>query len=39
MTGRSVANSLAVNLGGAAVLVVAAYGAGWFKSNPWKRAS
>ncbi|MHA6347427.1 OpgC family protein [Roseivivax sp. CAU 1761] len=28
----------AVNLGGAALLVAAAYGAGWFKSQPWRRA-
>ena len=39
MTGRGTLNALLVNLGGAAVLVAAAYGAGWFKSNPWKRVN
>ena len=37
LTGRSVGPTLLVNLGGAAVLVAVAYGAGWFKSQPWKR--
>ena len=37
LTGRSVGTTLLVNLGGAAVLVAVAYGAGWFKSQPWKR--
>lgn len=38
LTGRSTATTLLVNLGGALVLVGVAYFAGWFKSNPWKRA-
>jgi hypothetical protein len=37
LAGRDTATTLLVNLGGAAVLVAAAYGAGWFKSHPWKR--
>jgi len=37
LAGRDTLTSLLVNLGGAALLVAAAYGAGWFKSNPWKR--
>ncbi|MEH6831907.1 MAG: OpgC domain-containing protein [Sulfitobacter sp.] len=36
MIGRSTATSLLVNLGGAIFLVATAYGAGWFKSQPWK---
>jgi hypothetical protein len=37
LTGRSTSNTLLVNLGGAILLVATAYGAGWFKSQPWKR--
>ena len=37
LTGRSTANTLLVNLCGAIVLIATAYGAGWFKSQPWKR--
>ncbi|WP_298860535.1 OpgC family protein [uncultured Sulfitobacter sp.] len=36
MIGRTTATTLLVNLGGAIILVVTAYGAGWFKSQPWK---
>ncbi|WP_299561540.1 OpgC domain-containing protein [uncultured Sulfitobacter sp.] len=36
LTGRSTATVVLVNLGGALVLVAVAYGAGWFKSQPWK---
>lgn len=36
MTGRSIATVLLVNLAGALVLVATAYGAGWFKSQPWR---
>ena len=39
LTGRTTATTLLVNLGGAIILVATAYGAGWFKSNPWKRAN
>ena len=35
-TGREVGTTLLVNLGGAAIMVAAAYGAGWFKSQPWR---
>lgn len=34
--GRDTATSLLVNLAGGAVLVIVAYGAGWFKSQPWR---
>jgi len=37
LTGREVATVLMVNLGGAAILVATAYGAGWFKSQPWRK--
>lgn len=39
--GREVIVTLAVNLVGCALLIAVAYGAGWFKSQPWrqKRAS
>ncbi|QUJ76933.1 OpgC domain-containing protein [Sulfitobacter albidus] len=36
MLGRDTVTTLLVNLAGAAVLVAVAYGAGWFKSTPWK---
>ncbi|MDF3415758.1 OpgC domain-containing protein [Sulfitobacter sp. M57] len=36
VTGRSIAMTLLVNLFGFAVLIAAAYGAGWFKSQPWR---
>ncbi len=36
LTGRTTGIALLVNLGGALVLVAVAYGAGWFKSQPWK---
>lgn len=39
LTSRSTGNTLLVNLIGAIVLVATAYGAGWFKSHPWKRAA
>ncbi|MEM6276976.1 MAG: OpgC domain-containing protein [Pseudomonadota bacterium] len=35
--GRSYTTMAIVNLFGCAVLVAVAYGAGWFKSSPWKR--
>ncbi|KIN61872.1 Membrane protein [Sulfitobacter noctilucicola] len=34
--GRSIAMTLLVNLFGFVVLVAVAYGAGWFKSQPWR---
>lgn len=34
--GRDTATSLLVNLAGALVLIAVAYGAGWFKSQPWR---
>ncbi|MBM1556177.1 OpgC domain-containing protein [Sulfitobacter mediterraneus] len=34
--GRSLAATLLVNLIGAAILIAVAYGAGWFKSQPWR---
>ena len=34
--GRTTTTTLLVNLGGAVILVTTAYGAGWFKSQPWK---
>lgn len=36
MTSRDTATTLLVNFGGACVLVATAYGAGWFKSQPWR---
>ncbi|UWR25576.1 OpgC domain-containing protein [Sulfitobacter sp. S223] len=39
LTGRTTTTTLLVNLAGAIILVATAYGAGWFKSNPWKRAN
>ncbi|OAN80498.1 hypothetical protein A8B82_00140 [Sulfitobacter sp. EhC04] len=35
--GRGVIITLAVNLVGCALLVAVAYGAGWFKSQPWRQ--
>ncbi|MEM9522496.1 MAG: OpgC domain-containing protein [Pseudomonadota bacterium] len=35
--GRGTWTTLAVNLAGFAVLVATAYGAGWFKSQPWRK--
>lgn len=35
--GRTTGTTLLVNLGGAILLVATAYGAGWFKSQPWRR--
>ncbi|MEL6689107.1 MAG: OpgC domain-containing protein [Pseudomonadota bacterium] len=35
--GRSYSTMLIVNLFGCAVLVLTAYGAGWFKTQPWKK--
>ncbi len=35
--GRGTGTTLLVNLGGALLLIATAYGAGWFKSQPWKR--
>ncbi|MEM1234137.1 MAG: OpgC domain-containing protein [Pseudomonadota bacterium] len=35
--GRSYSTMVIVNTFGCAVLVLVAYGAGWFKSTPWKR--
>jgi hypothetical protein len=37
VAGRATLTVWLVNLGGAAVLVLVAYGAGWFKSQPWRR--
>jgi len=37
LTGRSISTTLLVNLGGACVLIATAYGAGWFKSQPWRQ--
>lgn len=37
-TSRDTGNTLLINLIGATILLAAAYGAGWFKSQPWKRA-
>lgn len=34
--GRATVTVLLVNLAGAAILMATAYGAGWFKSQPWK---
>ncbi|MGJ8618020.1 MAG: OpgC family protein, partial [Sulfitobacter sp.] len=36
MTGRATVTVLLVNLAGALALVATAYGAGWFKSQPWR---
>lgn len=36
MTGRTVMTVWLVNIAGAAVLVGVAYGAGWFKTHPWR---
>ena len=38
MLGRDTGTVLAVNGFGALVLIVTAYGAGWFKSQPWRGA-
>jgi hypothetical protein len=35
--GRNNLSMMVVNLGGMAVLVAVAYGAGWFKSAPWRK--
>ncbi|MEM8592497.1 MAG: OpgC domain-containing protein, partial [Pseudomonadota bacterium] len=35
--GRSYGSMLLVNVTGCIILVIAAYGAGWFKSTPWKK--
>lgn len=37
LTGRDTGTTLLVNLGGACILVATAYGAGWFKSQPWRQ--
>ena len=37
LIGREVGTVLLVNLGGAIILVATAYGAGWFKSQPWRK--
>ena len=37
LTGREVGMVLLVNLGGALILIATAYGAGWFKSQPWRK--
>jgi hypothetical protein len=37
LAGRDVATVLLVNVIGACLLVLTAYGAGWFKSQPWRR--
>ena len=37
VAGRTHATMALVNLGGMAVLVAVAYGAGWFKSGPWRQ--
>ncbi|WP_299028516.1 OpgC family protein [uncultured Sulfitobacter sp.] len=39
LAGRDTGTTLLVNLGGACVLVATAYGAGWFKSQPWRKTS
>jgi hypothetical protein len=36
VTGRATLTVLLVNLAGACVLIATAYGAGWFKSQPWR---
>ncbi|AXI47716.1 hypothetical protein C1J03_17925 [Sulfitobacter sp. SK012] len=35
--GRDTFNVWVVNIGGALILVATAYGAGWFKSQPWRK--
>ncbi len=37
VAGRATGTVLLVNLAGAGVLVATAYGAGWFKSHPWRK--
>jgi len=37
LLGRDVSTTLLVNIAGGCVLVAVAYGAGWFKSQPWRR--
>jgi len=37
--GRETGTALLVNFAGAGVLIATAYVAGWFKSNPWKKAA
>ncbi|MFL4468541.1 OpgC family protein [Tateyamaria armeniaca] len=37
--GRETGTVLLVNFAGACVLVITAYVAGWFKSNPWKKVT
>lgn len=37
VTGRTPLNAVLVNLAGMAILVAVAYGAGWFKSAPWRK--
>jgi hypothetical protein len=37
LTEREVDVVLMVNLGGALILIATAYGAGWFKSQPWRK--
>ncbi|KIN71419.1 OpgC family protein [Sulfitobacter guttiformis] len=39
LTSRSTGNTLLINFVGILVLIATAYGAGWFKSQPWKRKS
>lgn len=36
ITGRATLTVLAVNLAGACILIATAYGASWFKSQPWR---
>jgi hypothetical protein len=38
VVGRTAFTALLVNILGMAVLVAVAYGAGWFKSGPWRTA-
>ncbi|MCR8827460.1 OpgC family protein [Pseudosulfitobacter koreensis] len=38
VSGHRVLPVLMINLAGAAVLIATAYGAGWFKGQPWKKA-
>jgi hypothetical protein len=38
VTGRTPLNAVLVNLAGMAILVSVAYGAGWFKSAPWRKS-
>ena len=37
MLGRDILTTWAVNIAGAMVLIAVAYGASWFKSQPWRR--